>query len=147
MRNILRINFDKTEYMVVGGTGRDLVMVIVERRVVKWCNEYTYFGVIISGKWGGEGEIKHISCNTTVTYNYMEQKYKTKRDKKNLQNDSREYRTLLNLIYLMFKGECSYREHFKLVCLQSLNNMIISRYKRFFSLWLVAQNCSSYLIW
>jgi len=53
----LKINFKKTEYMVVGGTGKDLVM--EDGSVVKCCQTYKYLGTILTDQGGSEEEIKH----------------------------------------------------------------------------------------
>jgi len=50
----LKINFNKTKYLVAGGEGRDLD---IEGKSIKLCREYKYLGVIISEVGNSQKEI------------------------------------------------------------------------------------------
>lgn len=57
----LKINFDKTKYIVVGGNGRDLH---IDGKVIKACREYKYLGVLITEEGNCQKEIRNRIIQT-----------------------------------------------------------------------------------
>lgn len=92
----LQINFKKTEYMVVGGVGRDLMM--EDGSIVKCCHSYKYLGTTISNRGGSDDEIKLRITKGKVAIRQLHTIIWNKNIRNNVKN--RIYKTIVEGITL-----------------------------------------------
>ena len=62
----LKINYDKTKYLVAGGdavAGKDVKDLVVDNKIIKGCEEVKYLGVVLSRKGNSEQEITERITN------------------------------------------------------------------------------------